>query len=190
MELGSLVDVLVDELGDLYSAEQQLVEALPRMASTAHAYRLREAFETHLEETRRHVLRLEEVFSDLGIRFAPTKPCNAMRGLIQDGTTIIEATGDSVAIDAALIGVAQRIEHYELAGYGTAQALASELGLDAVTRLLDQTLDDEGRANKALTKLAEGGMLSTGINHLAAARTGAEDADNIETSGDPEPLQA
>jgi ferritin-like metal-binding protein YciE len=174
MELNSLSDVLVDELGDLYSAEQQLVEALPNMASAAHSYALREAFESHLEETRTHVERLEQAFTDMGIRFAPSKRCHAMEGLIQDSQGIIDATGDSVAIDAALIGAAQRVEHYEIACYGTARALASELGLD--TTLLDQTLDEEGKTNKLLTKLAAGGMLSSGINRLAATRSDGDDA--------------
>lgn len=171
MELASLSDVLVQELGNLYSAEQQLVEALPDMASKAHSYALREAFETHLEETRRHVERLEQVFGDMGIRFAPSQTSHAMHGLLQDSGNIITATGDSVAMDAALISTAQRVEHYEIACYATARALAGELGLRATSSLLDQTLDDESRTNKLLTKLASGGFLNSGINRLAAERT-------------------
>ena len=171
MELNSLSDVLVEELGELHSAEQQLVEALPKMASAAHSYELREAFESHLKETRSHVERLEQAFADMGIRFAPSKTCQAMLGLLQDSDDIINATGDSVAIDAALIGAAQRVEHYEIACYGTARALAGELGLDTTSSLLDQTLDEEGKANKLLTKLAAGGRLGSGINRLAATRT-------------------
>ena len=110
MELSSLSDVLIDELGALDSAEQQLIEALPKMASAANSYELREAFEAHLEETRTHVERLQQAFADMEIRFTPSKTCNAMHGLLQDSDDIIDATGDSVAIDAALIGVAQRIE--------------------------------------------------------------------------------
>ena len=134
MQINSLTDVLVDELGDLLSAETQLVEGLPRMASAAHAYALRDAFESHLEETRRHVERLEQSFAEMGIRFAPKRTSNGMQGLLQDSEGLIGATGDSVAIDAGLIGAAQRIEHYEIAGYGTARALADELGLDQVAR--------------------------------------------------------
>ena len=186
MELGSLSEVLVAELGDLYSAEQQLVEGLPGMASAAHAYGLREAFEAHLEETRGHVLRLEQAFSELGVRFAPTKTCNAMRGLLEDAATIVEATGDPVALDAALIGAAQRVEHFELAGYGTARALADELGLGSVSALLERTLDEEGKANKALTKLAQGGMLGSGINRLAAERT-ESDEPLLPVAESPEP---
>jgi ferritin-like metal-binding protein YciE len=181
MELNSLSDVLVDELGDLYSAEQQLVEALPKMAAAAHSYDLREALESHLEETRVHVQRLEQTFADMGIRFAPTRTCKAMEGLIEDSAHIVEATGDPVALDAALIGAAQRVEHYEIAGYGTARALAGELDLDKTCSLLDRTLDEEGRANKTLTKLAAGGLLSSGINRLAAARSENEVGDGDES---------
>ncbi|MGZ4386253.1 MAG: YciE/YciF ferroxidase family protein [Gaiellaceae bacterium] len=174
MELSSLSDVLVAELGDLYSAEQQLVEALPRMASAANSYELREAFEANLEEARTHVERLEQVFADRGIRFTSSNTCNAMHGLLQDSDDIIDATGDSVAIDAALIGVAQRIEQYEIACYGTAHVLANELGLDTTSSLLNQTLDEAGKANKLFTKLAAGGLLSSGINRLAATRSDSD----------------
>jgi ferritin-like metal-binding protein YciE len=184
MELNSLSDVLVDELGDLYSAEQQLIEALPKMASAANSYELREAFEAHLQETRTHLERLEQAFADMGILFTPSKTCNAMHGLLQDSDDIITATGDSVAIDAALIGAAQQIERYEIACYGTAHALASELGLDTTSSLLNQTLDEEGNANKLFTKLAAGGLLSSGINRLAATRSDDDRADGEE------PLQA
>jgi ferritin-like metal-binding protein YciE len=184
MELNSLSDVLVEELGDLYSAEQQLVTALPQMATAAHSYDLRGAFETHLEETRSHVERLEQAFTEMGIRFIPTKTCKGMQGLIEDCDDIINATGDSVALDAALIGVAQRVEHFEMASYGTARALADELGLKSLTSLLDKTLDDEGNANKALTKLAAGGFLSSGINRLAAERSGNEVVEDAPPAAD------
>ena len=177
MELNSLTDVLIEELGDLYSAERQLVDALPKIAAAAHSYELREALESHLEETRHHVERLDQAFAEMGIRFAPTKTCEAMKGLIEEGDGVIGASGDSVAIDAALIGAAQRIEHYEIGAYGTARALAGELHLDTTSALLDQTLDEEGKANKTLTKLATGGMLSSGINRMAAERSDSEPVD-------------
>ena len=177
MEFNSLTDVLIEELGDLYSAEKQLVDALPKIAAAAHSYELREAVESHLEETRHHVERLDQAFAELGIRFAPTKTCEAMKGLIEEGDGVIGASGDSVAIDAALIGAAQRIEHYEIGAYGTARALAGELHLDTTSALLDQTLDEEGKANKTLTKLATGGMLSSGINRMAAERSESEPVD-------------
>lgn len=174
MEINSLSEVLIEELGQALSAEQQLLEAVPGMAMAAHSYALREAFETHLDETRRHVDRLEQAFSDLGVRFVPSKTCQAMRGILDDSAGIIDATGDSVAIDAALIGLGQRIEHFEIACYGSAQALAGELGHSNVSSLLNQTLGEEARANKLLTKLAAGGLLSSGINHLAAQRADSD----------------
>lgn len=174
MKLNSLSDVLVEELSDLYSAEQQLVEALPKMAAAAHSYPLREAFESHLEETKGHVQRLEEAFNELGYEAIPEQTCKAMRGLVQEAGDWVKATGDPVAIDAGLIGAAQRVEHYEIAGYGTARALADELGFNSTAALLEKTLDEEGKADKALTKLASGGMLSTGINRLGADRAEAE----------------
>jgi ferritin-like metal-binding protein YciE len=181
MEFNSLTDVLAEELGDLYSSEQQLVDALPRLAAAAHSYELRDALEMHLEETRVHVDRLQQIFSDMGIRFAPNKTCKAMEGLVSDGDDIAGSAGDPVALDAALIGAAQRIEHYEIASYGTARALAGELGLKTTSSLLDQTLEEEAKADKSLTKLAAGGMMSSGINRLAAERPHPADADE-ETS--------
>jgi ferritin-like metal-binding protein YciE len=181
MEFNSLTDVLIEELGDLHSAEQQLLDALPKLAAAAHSYALREALESHLEETTHHVERLDRAFAEMGIRFAPTKTCQAMKGLIDDSDDVIAATGDSVAIDAALIGAAQRIEQYEIGAYGTARALAGELHLDPTSALLDQTLDEEAKANKTLTKLATGGMLSSGINRKAAERS---DSEPVE---DPDP---
>jgi len=169
MELNSLSDVPIEELGDLYSAEQQLIVALPLMAAAAHAYELRNAFESHFEETRTHVERLEQAFADMEL-LLPSQTCKAMKGLTQEAGDIIKATGDPVAIDVALIGAAQRIEHYEIAGYGTARALADELDLKSTSDLLEQTLEDEGNADKLLTKLAAGGRLSSGINRVAAER--------------------
>src|SRR5579871_2739312 len=147
MELATLNDVLIEELGDLYSAERQLVEALPKLAAAAHSYELREAIEGHLAETQTHVERLTEIFSDMGIRFIPEKTCNAMAGLVEDAEELIAASGDSVALDAALIGAAQRVEHYEIASYGTARALAGELGLGTASALLEKTLDEEAKAD-------------------------------------------
>ena len=188
VELNSLTDVLVAELGELHSAEKQLVDALPRMAGAAHSYELREALESHLAETREHVNRLEQVFAAMNIRFIPSRTCNAMQGLILDNDELLTASGDSVAIDAALIGAAQRIEHYEIASYGTARTLSQELGLDTAGSLLEQNLDEEGKANKTLTKLASGGLLSSGINRLAADRS-ESDHPLPEQSTDDEPSQ-
>jgi ferritin-like metal-binding protein YciE len=170
VELNSVSDVLVEELADLYSAEQQLSEGLPKLAAAAHAYDLREALETHIQETQGHIERIQQSFTEMGIDSVPEQTCKAMRGLLQEANDVTKATGDSVAIDVAIIGAAQRIEHYEIAGYGTARALAKELNLESTTSLLDQTLTEESNANKALTKVAEGGFMGSGINKLAAAR--------------------
>jgi ferritin-like metal-binding protein YciE len=118
MELSSLNDVFEEQLGDLYDAEKQLVAALPKVATAAHSDELRKAFQEHLDETRGHVERLEQIFGDLGIPM-PTETCEAMHGLIREVDQIVTATGDQAAKDAALIAAAQRIEHYEIACYGT-----------------------------------------------------------------------
>ena len=166
MQLQSLKDLFVEQLRDLYSAETQLVEALPKLASAASHDELRQAFEHHLEETRGHVDRLREVFEQLGTT-PGGETCKAMKGLIAEGDEIVKAEGDSAVKDAALIAAAQRVEHYEIAGYGTVRTLAGELDLGDARDLLDQTLDEESSADKLLTKIATGGMLKTGINERA-----------------------
>jgi ferritin-like metal-binding protein YciE len=181
MEFNTLNDVLVEDLADLFSAERQLVEALPGVAAAAHSYDLRDVLESHLEETRVHVERLQEILADLRIGFAPAKTCKAMQGLIEEVGEIAAAGGDAVAHDAALIGAAQRLEQYEIVSYRTARALAGELGFERTSALLDATLDEEEKANKALARLAAGGMLSSGINRLAAQRS-----DTSETSDEAE----
>jgi ferritin-like metal-binding protein YciE len=167
VNFNSLQDVFAEQLGDLRSAEQQLVEALPKLAAAAHHDQLREAFQHHLEETRGHLQRLEDVIPTLGFP-VPPETCEGMKGLIREGNEIVTASGDPVARDAALIAAAQRVEHYEIAGYGTAATLAGELGLDEAKDLLDQTLDEESNADKLLTKIATGGMFKAGINQQAA----------------------
>jgi ferritin-like metal-binding protein YciE len=167
MQLQTLQDVFTHELQDLYDAENQLLQALPKMAQAAANQELREAFEHHLDETRDHVQRLEEIFGQLGIS-GSGETCEAMRGLIKEGEKTIAIDGDPTAKDAALIAAAQRVEHYEIAAYGTARTLAGELDYDDAQDLLDQTLDEEANADKLLTKIATGGMLKTGVNEQAA----------------------
>jgi ferritin-like metal-binding protein YciE len=167
MQLQSLEDVLRHELQDLFDAEQQLLQALPKMAQAASSEELRSAFENHLGETRDHVQRLEEIFGQLGIG-GTGESCEGMRGLIKEGEKTIATQGDPTAKDAALIAAAQRVEHYEIAAYGTARTLADELDLRDAQDLLDQTLDEEANADKLLSKIATGGMLKTGINEQAA----------------------
>jgi ferritin-like metal-binding protein YciE len=166
MQLQSLNDVFSHELEDLYSAESQLVEALPKMAQAASHEELREAFQQHLDETREHVRRLDEIFAQTGLTPSGER-CEAMAGLIKEGEKVVSAQGDPAAKDAALISAAQRVEHYEIAGYGTARTLAAELDIDAAKDLLDQTLDEESHADKLLTKIATGGMLKSGLNERA-----------------------
>jgi ferritin-like metal-binding protein YciE len=166
MNLQSLDDVLIDQLGDLLDAERQLVQALPKMAQAASDRKLKEAFTEHLGETRDHVSRLEEIFGQLG-KTAPVETCKAMQGLIREGDEIIAAQGSPTAKDAALIAAAQRVEHYEIAGYGTAKTLAGELGYSEAKDLLDQTLDEESSADKLMTKIATGGLLKAGVNQAA-----------------------
>ena len=153
MKLQSLDDVLMAELSDLMSAEKQLVKALPKVAEAASSKELREAIEHHLDETRCHVQRLEQVFESLGAD-AESEHCEAMEGLIGEGEEIVEADGDDAAKDAALIGAAQRVEHYEIAAYGTARTLAEQLGKDDAAALLQETLDEESAADQTLTKIA------------------------------------
>jgi ferritin-like metal-binding protein YciE len=167
MQLNSLNDVFVEQLEDLYSAEQQLVEALPKVAGAANSDQLRQALETHLEQTRGHVSRLEQIFGQVGVQ-SPSDHCEGMEGLLREGEEIVSAEGDAAAKDAALIAAAQRVEHYEIAAYGTARTLADELGFDEAKDLLNDTLDEESEADKLLTKIATGGMLASGVNREAA----------------------
>ncbi len=152
--INSLRELLVDELKDIYNAENQLIKALPKMAKAASNEDLREGFEMHLQETRGHVDRLERAFKILGEK-AKGKTCHAMQGLIEEGKEAIEADAPDAVRDAFLIGAAQRVEHYEIAAYGTARAFAETLGETKVADLLQQTLDEEGETNKKLTAIAQ-----------------------------------
>ena len=154
MSLDSLHDLYVDELKDLYNAENQLLKALPKMAKAASAPELKAAFEEHLEVTRSQVARLETIFEELEIS-PKGKKCKAMEGLIEEGKEIMEEKGSPAVVDAALIGAAQRVEHYEMAGYGCVRTFANLLGYAQAAALLQKTLDEEGEADKKLTELAE-----------------------------------
>ena len=165
MGFHTLKDVLQEQLEDLHSAEAQLVVALPKMAQAAHHDGLREAFEHHLEETRGHLRRVDEALGELGVSM-PTEECKAM---IAEGDELMRKGGDPTAKDAALIGAAQRVEHYEIAAYGTARQLADDCGYDSIKDQMDQTLDEESSADKLLTKIATGGMFKAGIKQQAAS---------------------
>jgi ferritin-like metal-binding protein YciE len=154
MSMDSLKDLYIDELKDLYNAENQLLKALPKMARKASAPELKKAFQDHLAQTEGHVTRLEKIFKGLGEK--PTgKTCKAMKGLVEEGKEVIEEDGDDSVLDAALIGAAQRVEHYEMAGYGVVRTFASLLGEDEARDLLQRTLNEEGETDKKLTALAE-----------------------------------
>jgi ferritin-like metal-binding protein YciE len=167
IELNSLEDLLVDQLKDLYDAEHRLTEALPKMAEASYTPALRQAFLSHLEQTKNHVLRLDQAFADLGQQ-PERETCQAMKGLISEGSQVIDAKGDSIVKDAALIAAAQRVEHYEMAGYGSARTFAQQLNLPNVAALLQRTLDEEGAADQKLTELA-----ISEINAEAARTTAA-----------------
>lgn len=155
MPMESLHDLLLDELKDLYSAENQITKALPRMAKKARNPELKRAFEEHLRQTEEHVRRLEEIAQDLD--FGPRgKKCMGMEGLIAEGKELLTEGAEPDVLDAGMIGAAQKVEHYEMAAYGTARTHAQQLGLDNVARMLQQTLDEEGQADEKLTGIAEG----------------------------------
>ena len=154
MRLNDLRDVLTHEVKDLYSAEKQLVEALPKMAEAAHDSRLRKAMEKHLEATKEQVKRLEEVGEMLGTEVTG-HACEGMKGLIKEAQGLLDENEPGAALDVALIAAAQRVEHYEIAGYGSAVAFAKELGQHDVARALQKTLDEEGEADEELTAIAE-----------------------------------
>jgi ferritin-like metal-binding protein YciE len=154
MKLQSLNDALLHELRDIYSAETQLVKALPKMAKGASNPDLAAGFKTHLEETKEHVSRLEDIFEELGASSHGEK-CKGMAGLIAEGGKLLKEKGEPAAIDVLLITAAQRVEHYEIAAYGSAIAFAEMLGLDNVVKILKQTIAEEGATDKKLTELAE-----------------------------------
>lgn len=150
-----LKELLVEELRDIYHAEGQLVKALPKMAKAARSPQLKQAIEKHLTETEGHVERLQQVFEMLGEK-AKAKPCKGMVGLIEEGKETIEdgKKMDEADADLALIGAAQRVEHYEMAAYGTARAMAEQMGENKIVQLLSRTLTEEEKADQTLTRIA------------------------------------
>ena len=180
-EAGTLHDAFLDELRDLYDAEKQLTKALPKMAKAAHSPDLRAAFEDHLEETRGHVERLEEVFESLDEK-ARGKHCDGIAGIIDEGKSVMDEDMNEATMDARLIAAGQRAEHYEMAAYGTVVAWARDMGHDDAERLLQETLEEEKAADEKLTSLAEGG-----INQQAAegahGEEGEEEAPRARRNG-------
>jgi ferritin-like metal-binding protein YciE len=154
MKLDTLNKLYIEELRDLYSAENQLLKALPKMAKGASSAELKQAFEDHLEETKGHVERLEEIFKALD-ESPKGKTCHGMKGLVEEGSEILKEEGDESVLDAGIIAAAQKVEHYEIASYGTVRTFATLLGEEEAADLLQQTLDEEGEADKRLNELAE-----------------------------------
>jgi ferritin-like metal-binding protein YciE len=153
-KMATLEDLYTDLLKDLYSAEKQLVKALPKLAKNAQSPDLQKAFQEHLRQTEGHVERIERIFTDLG--GSPRgKKCVGMEGLVEEGNELLQEDVEPDVLDAGLIAAAQKVEHYEIASYGTARAWAQRLGYDKAARLLQETLAEESTANEKLTRIAE-----------------------------------
>jgi ferritin-like metal-binding protein YciE len=177
MEHKDLMELFVDELKDLYSAESQLIKALPKMAKAATSVNLRAGFEHHLEQTKEHARRLEEICTELGEK--PTgKKCGGMEGLIGEGKEMMEEF-DGDVLDAALISAAQRVEHYEIAGYGTVRTYAELLGKDRAVELLEETLTEEKETDQKLTELA------VTINVEAINPEGSDEEEEVPVASKP-----
>jgi ferritin-like metal-binding protein YciE len=166
-EFNSFQDLFVEQIRDLYDAEQRLTEALPKMASAAGNTQLRQAIESHLTETQGHVTRLEQIFREINVE-PERQTCQAMKGLVSEGEEMIKAKGDPDVKDAALIAAAQRVEHYEISAYGTARAFARRLGLTQAANLLQQTLNEEKAADEKLNTIAE-----SSVNRQASGASAA-----------------
>ena len=176
-EGNTLHDAFLDELRDSYDAEKQLTKALTKLAKAASNPKLRQAFESHLEETQGHIERLEEVFESLDEKVRG-KHCDGIAGIIEEGKSIMEEDFDDATMDACLIAAGQRAEHYEMAAYGTLVAWAEAMGHTEAANLLQQTLAEEKAADKKLSGLAE-----SGINQRAAEAAHAGDLQPVGTSG-------
>jgi len=171
-EMETLHDAFLDELRDSYDAEKQLTKALPKLAKAAVSPKLRQAFETHLEETRGQIARLEQVFESLGEK-PRGKHCDGIAGIIEEGKSIMEEDFDDQTMDACLIAAAQRVEHYEMAAYGTLVAWAQAMGHTEAASLLEETLSEEKAADEKLTGIAE-----SGVNEDAAASAHPDNRDD------------
>lgn len=172
MTLDTLEKLYISELRDLYSAENQLLKALPKMAKGATSPELKEAFETHLKQTKGHVERLEELFEQRD-ESPKGKTCHAMKGLIEEGSEILKEDGEDSVLDAGMIVAAQKVEHYEIASYGSVRTFANLLGKDEEAELLQSTLDEESETNEILNRLAE-----TVVNPEAISETEMANADS------------
>ena len=189
-ETGTLHDAFLDELRDAYDAEKQLTKALPKLAKAATSPVLREAFESHLEETRGHVERLEQVMEGLGEKVRG-KHCDGIEGIIEEGQSVMEEDFDETTMDACLIAAGQRAEHYEIAAYGTLVAWAKAMGHDDAAALLEETLEEEKAADDKLTSLAEAGINQEAADaaHPEAAEEGGQKSSGRRT-GKPSRVMA
>lgn len=167
MEVKTLRGLLIEELRDMHSAEQQILEALPLMIGASTNERLQHALREHEEETQDHADRLERVLALLD-ESVGASVCEGMRGIIRDGQGLVMSASDDEARDAAVIAAVQKVEHYEIAGYGTVITWARTLGEDEVANLLEDTLAEEKSADETLTKIASGGLFTAGVNEEAA----------------------
>ena len=183
-ESGTLHDAFVDEVRDAYDAEKQLIKALPKMAKAATSEELRSAFESHLEETRGQVERLEQVMENLGEKVRG-KHSDGIEGILEEGKAVMEEDFDDSTMDACLIAAGQRAEHYEMAAYGTLVAWAKALGLEDAAGLLQETLDEEKAADEKLTALAE-----SGVNQEAADASSSDDEEEEDEEEDEVPAKS
>jgi ferritin-like metal-binding protein YciE len=172
MSLDTLEKLYIDELRDLYNAENQLLKALPKMAKGASSPELKDAFEKHLEQTKGHVQRLEELFEQRDDS-PKGKTCKAMKGLIEEGSEILKEEGEDSVLDAGMIVAAQKVEHYEIASYGSVRTFANLLGKEEEAKLLQATLDEEAETNETLTQLAEGIVNEEALSETAPAEAGS-----------------
>jgi ferritin-like metal-binding protein YciE len=175
----TLKKLYVDELKDLYSAENQLVKALPKMAKAASATELQQGFEKHLKQTKGHVQRLEEIFESLG-ESPKGKKCVGIEGLVKEGSEVIEGDFEGAVLDSGLIGAARRVEHYEMAAYGSVCAIAKALGESEHASLLEQTLEEETATDEKLTELAE--TINTQANKESSRKEQAESKPDVKTN--------
>jgi ferritin-like metal-binding protein YciE len=173
MKLNTLQKLYTDELRDLYNAESQLLKALPKMAKAASSEELKEAFEKHLEQTKGHLKRLEQVFQGLDEK-PKGKTCRAMEGLMEEGSELLEEDGETSVRDAGIIVAAQKVEHYEIAGYGSVRTFAHLLGQNKAAELLQATLDEESETNEVLNRLAESVINPEAVRETELAGAGSD----------------
>ncbi|HZN55827.1 MAG TPA: ferritin-like domain-containing protein [Candidatus Polarisedimenticolaceae bacterium] len=184
MRIETLEKLFLEELQDIRSAEQQILKALPQMVKAASDAELKEALEQHLQVTEEHVERLDQIFEKMGHRPA-SKKCKGMAGLLEEGQEILKADMDPALKDAAIIGAAQRVEHYEMAVYGTLRSFADQLGVDDVARLLETTLDEEKEADMQLTEIAQ-----SVVNPQAAGEEEEDDEARVAADEDEDEIEA